>query len=819
MAGNSIEALVDAMTLEEQAALLAGEDFWSLPAIPRLGIGKLRMTDGPNGARGGGSLVGGVRAAAFPVGTALGATWDPALLREIGAALAEEAKSKSAHVLLGPTINIQRSVTNGRNFECYSEDPVLTADLAAAFVEGLQAKGVAATAKHFAGNESEIERTTVDSQIDERALREIYLLPFEAAVRRAGAWAVMTGYNRLNGTFASENPWLLTRVLREDWGFDGVAMSDWFGSHSTAPTVNAGLDIEMPGPTRDRGPKLVAAVKAGEVPRATLRVCALAVLRLMERTGALAGPIELVERADDRPAHRALIRRAGAAGAVLLKNEANLLPLVADRLERVAVIGPNARVARIMGGGSSQLNPHYAVTPWDGLAAALGAGRLIHAEGCTNHRFEPLLAGPLRAEWFANADLEGPPVHVSSFDAAEAFLVEGMAQGRVDPDRFSLRLTGTFTPAASGLHRVGVHAAGRARVSVDGAPVADAWTGWRRGRTFFEQGCDPVVGEVVLEAGRAHAVTLDYAMPGPRTLGVAGFYLGIGRPLGDEAIAAAIEAARGADAAILCVGRSGEWDTEGSDLQDIRLPGRQDELVAAVAGANPRTIVVLQTGGPVEMPWLDAVPAVLQAWYPGQECGNAIADVLLGDAEPGGRLPQTFPRRWGDNPTATDDPLTYPGRDGAVRYAEGVFVGYRHYDRAGLAPLFPFGHGLGYASFALRDFTAGPREGGTFLARGRVANVSDRAGATVLQLYVSPPPGPVEKPRKALRGFARLALGPGEEAEIAFPLERRDFAWFDAASGRWRVDAGRAVLHAGFSSADLPGRAEIDIAAPDDFAP
>jgi beta-glucosidase len=818
MPANSIEALVDAMTLEEQVSLLSGEDFWSLPAVPRLGIGKLRVTDGPNGARGGGSLIGGVRAAAFPVGIALGASWDPDLVREVAGAIAEEARDKGAHVVLGPTINIQRSVTNGRNFECYAEDPCLTAALAAAYVEGMQAAGVAATPKHFAGNESEIERTTISSEIDARALREVYLAPFEAAVR-AGAWAIMTGYNRLNGTFASEHPWLLGEVLRDEWGFDGVAMSDWFGSHSTAPTVNAGLDLEMPGPPRDRGPKLVAAVEAGEVPRETVRERALAILRLMERTGALATPVEIVEGAEDRPAHRALIRRAGAAGAVLLKNDGDLLPLDPATLGRVAVIGPNARVARIMGGGSSQLNPHYAVTPWDGLAAALGPERLTWAPGCDNHRFEPLLAGPLCVEWFASDDFSGGAVLTETWDEAQAFLIGRLAEGRVDPNRFSLRLTGTYTPEALVTHRVGVHSAGRARVLVGGTLVADAWTDWRPGRTFFEEGCDPVVGEIALDAGRAHAVTVEFAAVPDRSLGVAGFHVGIGRPLGDAAIAEAAETARGADAALVFVGRSGEWDTEGSDLEDITLPGRQDELVAAVAAANPRTVVVLQTGGPVEMPWLDAVPAVLQAWYPGQECGNAIADVLLGAAEPGGRLAQTFPVRWSDNPTASRDPEVYPGRDGRVRYAEGVFVGQRHYERAGVAPLFPFGHGHGYASFEIEDLVAEPTGPAVVRVTASLRNVCDRAGATVLQIYVRPPAAPVERPTKELRAFARVALGPGETATVERVLAARDFAWFDADADLWRVDPGPAEILAGFSAADIRARAPVTIAEALSIAP
>ncbi len=809
MTVRTIHDMLDAMTIEERVSLLAGEDMWSLPAVMRVGLGKLRVTDGPNGARGGGSLIGGVKSAAFPVGIALGASWDPALVREIGAALAEEAKSKGAHVLLGPTINLHRSVTNGRNFECYSEDPTLTATLAVACVEGLQSGGVAATPKHFVGNESEIQRTTMSSEIDERTLRELYLVPFEAVVKR-GSWALMTSYNRLNGTFTSELPWLLTDVLRGEWRFDGVVMSDWFGSHSTVETVNAGLDLEMPGPTRDRGAKLVAAVEAGAVDPETIRASARRVLRLMERTGALAGPLERSERADDRPAHRALIRRAGAEGTVLLKND-GILPLAGDG--RIAVIGPNAQVAQIMGGGSAQLNPHHRVSPWDGLVAALGEDRLSYAQGCTNHRWEPLLTGRFAVEFFDSPDLSGPVAHRETIEDAQGFWFGAVGGGKVDPHRYSARLTGRFTPAATGPHRVGAFAAGLVRVRVDGKLVADAWTGWKPGHTFFEEGCDEVVGTVELTAGTPVEVGIEFATRPAKLMGFAAFRIGIGLPLGDAAIAEAVEAARAAEVALVFVGRNGEWDTEGSDLPDIRLPGRQDALVAAVAAANPRTVVVLQTGGPVEMPWLDAVPAVLEAWYPGQEAGNAIADVLTGAAEPGGRLPQTFPRAWADNPTASDDAEVYPGRDGRVRYAEGVFIGYRHYDRAGIAPLFPFGFGLSYTRFALEAFTArvSRAEGAEITVTATVRNTGARAGSTVLQVYVGDPESAVPRPAKELKAFARLQLAAGEAREVTLPLDARALAFWDEGQRAWVIEAGRFDILGGFSAADLPGKASVTL--------
>ncbi len=807
MIESRIENLLDQMSLDEQVMLLSGIDFWSVAMIERLGIGKLRVTDGPNGARGGGSLIGGVKAAAFPVGIALGSSWNPDLVRDIGAALACEVKSKHAHVLLAPTVNIQRSVTNGRNFECYSEDPLLTADLGVAYVEGLQGQGISAAIKHFVGNESEVERTTMSSDIDERSLREVYLLPFEAAVKRAKTWGIMSSYNKLNGTYTAENHWLLTKVLRDDWGFDGIVVSDWFGSRSTAPTVNAGLDLEMPGPTRDRGAKLVAAVAAGDVSAETVRTRARAMLRLMARVGSLDDHRAFDERADLRPSTAALIRRAVAEGAVLLKNDRGLVPLSATGT--LAVIGPNAREAQIMGGGSAQLNPHYAISPWDGLVAALGEGAVSYAQGCTNHRFEPLLMGPVEVEYFAGRMLSGPALHHETLPSALTFWFPPLGDGKVDPTDFSVRMRAGFRAEVEGVYRVGVTVAGLARIFVDGKLVANAWDGWKKGRTFFEEGCDEVVGEVSLSKGQRAEITVEFANRPSDNLSFSAFRLGIGHPMGDAEIAHAAAVAASADRAVVFVGRNGEWDTEGWDLENITLPGRQDDLVEAVLKANPDTVVVLQTGGPVELPWLDQAPAVLQFWYPGQEAGNAIADVLLGLAEPSGRLAQTWPRRWQDNPTHSQDALVYPGLSGHVRYDEGVFIGYRHYDRMGTAPLFAFGHGLSYTRFAMEGLQADP----SGAVRLRLRNTGANSGTTVVQLYVGDPEASVPRPEKELKAFAKVHLKAGEVRDITFTLTDRDFAFWDVAAQNWRVEAGRFVISAGFSAIDL--RASVEVVRPE----
>ena len=804
-----ITALVDAMTLQEQVSLLSGSDFWSLPAIDRLGIGKLRVTDGPNGARGGGAFIGGVKSAAFPVGIALGATWNPELAREIGGALAAEVKSKQAHVLLAPTVNIHRSVTNGRNFECYSEDPVLTSELAVGYINGLQSQDISATIKHFVGNESEIQRTTISSEIDERTLREVYLPPFEAAVKRSRVWAVMSSYNRLNGSFTSEHGWLLNTVLRGDWGFDGVVMSDWFGSHSTAATLNNGMDLEMPGPSRDRGDKLLAAVAAGEVSAETVRQAVLRILRLMARTGALDDHRPFAEAADNRPEHRALIRRAGAEGAVLLTNDGTL-PLASGA--RIAVIGPNAKTAQIMGGGSATINAHYRVSIWDGLATALGEAALIHAPGCASERYHPTFRGLFKAEFFANKSLSGTPVHVGEQEDALVMWLEDFGGGKVLPGDFSVRLTGSYAPVQSGTHVAGIRSAGLARLLIDGKHVAESWESWSPGTAFFEEGSPEMTGEVVLQAGRTYPVVIEFAAKAAKWLAFSALGAGISRPLGAAGIADAVAAAKAADVAVVCVGRTADWDGEGQDLPHITLPGDQDALVAAVAAANPRTVVVLQTGGPVEMPWAGDVAAILQAWYPGQEAGNSVADVLLGHAEPGGRLPQSFPGQWSDNPAHSQDPEVYPGLDGKVRYREGVFVGYRHYQAHGIDPLFAFGHGLSYTSFALSDVRQGG-SGTDATVTVRITNTGRRAGSEVVQLYVTPAAAPVPRPRRELKAFAKLHLAAGESREVTLTLGRRDFAWFDVAARQWVVSPGShgLVLARRADGSDWSG--SVDLAA------
>lgn len=812
----SIDELLDAMTLEEQVALLSGADFWHTVALPRLGVPSVKVTDGPNGARGA-VFKDGPRTACFPVGIALGATWNPALVEQAGAALGAEARLKGARVLLAPTANLHRTVYNGRNFECGSEDPWLSSELAVAYVRGVQSTGVAATIKHFVGNESEHDRMSMSSDIPERALRELYLLPFERAVKEAGVMAVMTGYNRIDGRFMADHHRLVQQVLRDEWGFDGLVMSDWGAAHDTVLSVLAGCDLEMPGPTRERGPRLVGAVRDGRVPAEAVRACARRVLQLARRVGSFDDPAIPAERADDLPAHRALIRRLGSEGAVLLKNEAGALPLSLPPGRTVALIGRAAVEPQIMGGGSANVNAHRRVAPAEALRAACPGVAFTHHAGADLHRYTPVLAQPMTLELFASTDLSGPVVATQTVPNSEVQWI-GTAPPGVDPAAFSARATLRYVADADGEHAFSLISAGTSRARLNGEPVLDAWSAWRRGGTYFTFGCDEVVHRRAMRAGETAELVVEFssAVPAadlPHRFAV--LRVGASRVLDETDIAAAVDAARAADLAIVFAGLNAEWDNEGLDRPGIDLPHRQNELVARVAAANPRCVVVLQSGAPLLLPWLDAVPAVLQAWYPGQECGHAIADVLLGAADPGGRLPQTWPMRLEDT-VAFGDARQYPGVGGHVAYGEGLAIGYRHHEARGLAPRFAFGHGLSYTRFEHADLALDRdtlQPGDTLAVTLTVRNVGSRSGSEVVQLYVHDETSTLPRPPQELKAFAKVTLAPGGTAVVTLRLGMRAFAAFDAERQAWVAEAGGFELRLGASSADIRQRTRVTLAA------
>jgi beta-glucosidase len=807
-----IEALLAELTLDEKVALLAGQSFWLTTGVARLGIPAMKVSDGPNGARGDAFAGGSNTSACFPVGIALAATWNTALVEQIGGALAEEARSKGAGVLLAPTVNIHRSPLNGRNFECYSEDPHLSARLAVAYITGLQNKGVGATVKHFVCNDSEFERNTISSEVDERALRELYLPPFEAAVREAGSWAVMSAYNKINGVYADENAPLLLDILRGEWGFDGVVMSDWFGTKSTVDAANNGLDLEMPGPPAYRGAKLLEAAQRGEVRAEAIDESARRVLRLLVRAGAFASPEIPPEQTLDKPEHRALIRRAAAEAIVLLKNDGGLLPLDPARHQTLAVIGPNAKTAQIMGGGSAQVNAHYAVSPFDGIAARAGEQlELSYELGCVNHKLLPKpdarqLAGGLQARYYASPNPDGDVVREEAVGPEKTWM--GEALPGLPPGGFSARIEGTFTPSESGAHTFGLASAGLSRLFVNDVELIDNWTHQTRGGTYFGMGSNEETARVELAAGQPARLRIEYSAHG--AVGMQAVRLGHLPPLTPNAMQRAAELASEADVALVFVGLNGDWESEGFDRPDMELPGEQAALIERVAAANPRTVVVLQSGAPVRMPWLPEVAAVVEAWYGGQETGNAIADVLFGDVPASGKLPQTFPQRVEDNPAF----LNYPGENGRVRYGEGIFVGYRFYEKKDVAPLFPFGHGLSYTTFAYGDLrlsAASISPDDTLEVSVDVTNTGDRPGQEVAQLYVRDPQSSLARPHKELKGFAKLSLAPGETKTATFTLDRRALAFWDDLRRAWVAEAGAFEALVGSSSADIRARAGFEL--------
>lgn len=815
-----IRGLLDQLTLGEKVAMLGGADMWRTVAVERLGIPSLKMTDGPNGARGD-AFSGGVPAAAFPAGIALASTWNTALVERVGQALAQEAKTKGAQMLLAPTVNIHRSPLGGRNFESFSEDPYLTSRMAVAYINGLQSQGVGATIKHYLANEEEFERFSISSEVDERTLREIYLPPFQAAVREAKTWALMASYNLVNGVAASEHPYLLRDILRDEWGWDGLVVSDWFFSvKSTAASANAGLDLEMPGPPVWRGEKLLQAVNNGEVPEGKLDESILRLLLLLVKTGKFEHAQEEPEQAINLPEHRALIREAAGEGIVLLKNERGVLPLQREALKSIAIIGPNAKVARMMGGGSAQVNAHYQVTPFDGVTSKVGIETMVGFEqGCTIHVLLPLIGGEklfageagtdrgLRVEYFNGMIPTGVPAHTAQVASTELAWFGPLPEG-VNSDQFAVRATGRFVPEESGTYTLGLTSAGLSRLYLDGRQVIDNWTKWVAGTNYFGMGSAEMTYQADLSAGREYTIMAEFSK-GPDLM-LSALRLGLLPPVPSDLLERAVTLAEQSDVTLVFAGLTSEWESEGFDRANLELPGNQNELITRVAEANPRTVVVLSAGSAVAMPWLDKVAAVLQAWYPGQEAGNAIADVLFGDVNPSGKLPQTFPVRLEDNPSY----INFPGENGRVLYGERLFVGYRYYDKKGIATLFPFGFGLSYTTFEygklqLSATGIGPDE--TLMVSLDVTNTGSRRGQEVVQLYVRDVEARLQRPQKELKAFAKVALEPGERTTVTLPLTRESLAYFDDRAGEWIAEAGTFEILAGASSQDIRATALFEL--------
>ena len=801
------------LSLEQKIRLMTGADIWALHAIPEIGLRRLVTSDGPAGVRGE-TWDERSPSANVPSPTALAASWDPVRVERMGRLLASEARRKGVDVLLAPTVNLHRTPYGGRHFECFSEDPELTAMIGTAYVQGLQAEGVAATVKHFVANDSETDRFSVDALVDERVLRELYLAPFERIVA-AGAWAIMAAYNRVNGTTMTENP-LQRDVLKREWAFDGVIMSDWYATRSVAAAGEDLLDLAMPGPESPWTEWLLDEVQSGKISESAIDGHVLRILRLAARVGALDG----LEAATP-PAQRwrdqelsAELRATSAAGMVLIKND-GLLPLDTSSLKQVALIGPNAATARTLGGGSATVFPPYVVSPLDGLRAALGAEiTIVPAVGVRSSERADVASKDL----LQLPDGSGPGVEVIFFDASDRELgrqqrqagsmmwwgpvQEGVNANEIDHLQLSTRLR----VAESGRYRVGTSGLGDFRLIIDGETLFDETITLPLDADMVEGIMKPPqqLAVVELEGGRDVPVELTYRTSGGETMlggaevAMLTVQLNV-EPVSDEQseFDHAVSLAAESDVAVVVVGTNEEVESEGFDRTSLALPGRQDELVSAVAAINPRTVVVVNSGAPVLLPWADDVAAVLVSWFPGQEFGNALADVLTGAVEPGGRLPVTW--------LASDEGLPpVTPVNGELPYDEGLLIGYRWYLATDRTPAFPFGYGLGYTTWAYEDMAV---NGNTVTVT--VRNSGARGGREVVQVYASRADSRVQRAPRWLVGSAAVDVAPGEVAQAVITLGDHSFRNWDSSAHAWMTEPGAYQLHAGRSVNDTPLSAEL----------
>ncbi|CEL06430.1 hypothetical protein ASPCAL09607 [Aspergillus calidoustus] len=797
-----VDAVLSQLTLDEKVALISGSDPWHTASIPRLNIPRIRVTDGPNGVRGT-RFFNGVPAACFPCGTALAATWDTELVQRGGVLQGHEAIAKGASVILGPTTNMQRSPLGGRGFESFSEDPVLAGEMSAAAIRGIQSTGVAATLKHF-------------------ALREIYLLPFQIAQRDSRPMAYMTAYNKVNGTHASESLQLIDGVLRKEWGFDGLVMSDWFGLYSTTEAIKAGLDLEMPGPTYIRGTLVKQALSCGRLLPFELDCRVKQVLKLVKKLLPLGIPENAEESTLDTPATAAQLRSLASASLVLLKNTNSVLPF--DKNKTTAVTGPNADFAAFCGGGSAALRPYYAVTPLEGVR-----NKVPNAEytlGAAGWKKLPLLSRLTRASnglpgFDMRVFLEHPAVidreAIDSLyvDTSDIFL-DDYKHPRIKSNLFYLELSGTLTPRETKVYEFSLSVSGSGRLFVDGQCVVDNESVQTPGDSFFGSGTVEETGRITLQQGQTYRVeirfgtlpTCSFNASGSNSFGRGGLRAGGTPEVDAEAeIEKAVALAKRVDQVILCAGLNGDWESEGYDRSTMDLPAGTDDLIRAVVAANPNTAVVIQSGAPVTMPWLDQAPALIQAWYGGNETGNAIADVIFGDTNPSGKLPLTFPICNEDNPAF----LNFTSDRGRTVYGEGVYIGYRFYEKCKRGVAFQFGYGLSYSTFELSKLSLRADDEHLLLTLN-VHNTGKVDGAEVVQVYVAQRRPSVNRPVKELKGFKKVLVPAGKDKQVTIEIVKKyAVSFWDEHRHAWVQERGEFDVLVGSSSANTPLSAEFSI--------
>lgn len=785
--------LVSRMTLEEKISYINGTNWMYTKAIKRLGIPAFKMTDGPIGTRSHG------KSTAYPASVLGAASWDSHLMYDFGVALGRDSRSRGVNFLLGPGVNIARAPMAGRNFEYLGEDPFLSSNLVVNYIKGVQSQGVVATVKHFAANNQEYDRDNISSDIDERTLQEIYLPAFKAAVQQGKVGAVMNSYNLLNGSHTSEHNHLNNEILKGQWGFEGILMSDWGGVHNGLAAFKGGTDLEMPGEARMNAKNLMPAFARGEITEKEINEKVTRILRTAFKFGFFDRPQAIESIPKDDPSSAKVALELARGGIVLLKNEGGILPLNLSKIKKVAFIGPNAD-AYISGGGSSQTEPFHSVTAFEGFKSLAKNTEVSYTMGIPSLNYlsakSVFYTAPgsatagLKAEYYNNRELSGTPKGTKidrtvDFSWVQTPSVEGIGQ-----DNFSVRWSGVIRPTESANYKFIVKGDDGYRLWVDNKLVIDYWSD----HGFLEKNTT-----LNLEAGKEYAIKLEYYEgSGDAAISFAWF-----QPK-DENFNEAIKMASEADVAILCVGFNQQIEHEGAE-RPFELPKVQDSLIRIVSKANPNTIVVLNAGGNVYMAsWLPSVKGLVHAFYPGQEGGTALAEILLGVINPSGKLPVTFEKKWADNATFN----TYYDTDGdkRVAYKEGLFVGYRHYDKNNIQPMFPFGFGLSYTTFAYSNLKIDLKQDQNKVVANvsfDVKNTGNADGAEVAQLYVKDVVSPVVRPVKELKGFTKVFLKKGTSKRVSIALDESAFSYYKEALHQFGFDAGEFVVQIGSSSSAI----------------
>ncbi len=797
---NSIEKKIDdliaKMNLKEKIAMLHGRGF-EVPGNKRLSIPPLKMSDGPAGVRWG-------KATAFPAPIALAATWDISLIKKVGKIMAKELKAYGRNVFLAPCINIHRIPIGSRNFESYGEDPFLTGQIAAGFIKGVQGEHVITCVKHFTANNQEWNRTKIDVIVSERALREIYFPAFKTAVQKGGVQCVMSAYNKVNGDYCSANKYLLTDVLKKEWGFKGFVVSDWGATHSTVKSAEAGLDMEMPF-GKFFGYKLIDAVKTGKISETIINEKVRRILRAMFKTGVFSR--SNIEENNSKifaiiKKHTSFAREVAEKSMVLLKNKDNILPLKANKIKSIAIIGPNAEYPRTGGGGSAMVKPFYSVSPVKGILNIINDKTKVYYASGTNIKGDiiPVDSKYLKSygenglygEYFTNGNLKGEPALKLvdeelyfnwSYDLPDPSLGKGD-----DSNEFSVRWKGELIPPVSGIYKLKFLSDGGVRVYINNKLVLKRW---KEPQKTMEISLKTV--DYNFKSGEKYNIKIEYSA----SWSVSEFKFGWDIP-GRDMIKEAVSIAKKSDIVLLFLGLSPHFETESRDRDSMEIPN-QNRLVEEVYKANPKTIVVLINGTPLDInEWADKVPAILEAWYPGQEEGNAIASVLFGKSNPSGKLPFS----WYKKP---EDCLGFKGyKDKSMKavYYDDIFVGYRYLDKNNIKPLFPFGYGLSYTDFQYSN-TRIEKQNNKIIVNFNVKNTGKYYGGEVAQIYVSPPESKIIRAARELKGFKKIYLSPNEEKQVSIAIDNDSLRYYDEKSKRWVMQTGEYKILIGSSSQDI----------------